>query len=207
LLLAAPGVATGIGGMFTVLTIFGGWLFVLTLHLQDGLGYSALRSGLTFVPAALAFAVVGLNWRRVPAAAHQLLIVGGFVLNAGALLGLGLLLRGGGTGGVATYVLAAISGGGMAAGFGPLMTRVLSRVPVAIAADASGVIVTVNQLGIVGGVATFGTLYLNLAGHLHASALASAHAYEASSIALAAMAIIGGILAAVHLRSRSDQAG
>src|SRR5580693_275434 len=142
-LLAAPGVTTGIGGMFTVLAIFGGWLFVFTLHLQDGLGYSALRSGLTFVPAAVAFAFVSLNWRRVPAAAHQLLIVGGFVLNAGALVGLGLLLSNGGTGGVATYVLAAISGAGMAAGFGPLMTRVLSRVPVAIAADASGVIVTV----------------------------------------------------------------
>jgi fluoride ion exporter CrcB/FEX len=84
------------------------------------------------------------------------------------------------------------------------MTRVLSRVPVAIAADASGVIVTVNQLGIVGGVATFGTLYLNLAGHLHASALASAHAYEASSVALAAVAILGGTLAAIHVGSRRE---
>jgi MFS family permease len=203
-LLAAPGVATGIGGMFTLMAIFGGWLFVLTLHLQDGLGYSPLRSGLTVVPAALAFALVSLNWRRVPASAHHLLIVGGFLVNGGALLALGLLFSTGGTGGVATYILAGISGGGMAAGFGPLMTRVLSRVPVAIAADASGVIVTVNQLGIVGGVATFGTLYLNLAGHLHASALASAHAYEASSIALAAMAVIGGTLAAVHVRSRAD---
>jgi fluoride ion exporter CrcB/FEX len=67
--------------------------------------------------------------------------------------------------------------------------------------------VTVNQLGIVGGVATVGTLYLNLAGHLHAGSLASAHAYEASSIALAALALLGGILAAVHVRSRTDQAG
>ena len=50
------------------------------------------------------------------------------------------------------------------------MGRVLSRVPVAIAADASGVIVTVNQLGIVVGIATFGTLYLNLAGRLPAVA-------------------------------------
>jgi hypothetical protein len=107
------------------------------------------------------------------------------------------------------------------------MTRVLSRVPVAIAADASGVIVTVNQLGIVGGVATFGTLYLNLAGHLpasarasaltsahgsglpsalasaHAYALTSAHAYEAAAIALAALAIVGGVLAAMHVGSRA----
>jgi MFS family permease len=226
-LLAAPGVATGIGGMFTLMAIFGGWLFTFTLHLQDGLGESALRSGLTFVPAALAFALVSLNWRRIPATAHHVLIVGGFVLNGVALLGLAVLLNGGGNGGDATYLLAALSGGGMAAGFGPLMTRVLSRVPVAIAADASGVIVTVNQLGIVGGVATFGTLYLNLAGHLpasahvpatasahatatataHASALAyaltSAHAYEASAIALAALAIVGGVLAAIHVGSRA----
>jgi hypothetical protein len=111
---------------------------------------------------------------------------------------MGLLLRDGGTGGAWTYVLAGVVGGGMASGFSPLMTRVLSRVPVAIAADASGVIVTVNQLAIVGGVATFGTLYLNLAGHLHASAVASAHAWEASSIALAATAIAGGVLAAIH---------
>jgi fluoride ion exporter CrcB/FEX len=92
----------------------------------------------------------------------------------------------------------------MAAGFGPLMTRVLSRVPAAIAADASGVIVTVNQLGIVGGVATFGTLYLNLAGRLHAGVLTSAHAYEAASIALAALAMLGGVLAAIHVRSRAQ---
>jgi MFS family permease len=201
-LLAAPGLTTGIGGMFTLMATFGGWLFTLTLHLQDGLGYSPLHSGLTFAPGALAFAVVSLNWRRIPAKAHHLLIVGGFVLNGVGLLGLGLLLRDGGTGGVATYVLAAISGAGMAAGFSPLMTRVLSRVPVAIAADASGVIVTVNQLGIVGGVATFGTLYLNLAGRLHPGALVSAHAYEMSSIALASVAVLGGIFAAVHVSSR-----
>ena len=52
----------------------------------------------------------------------------------------------------------------MAAAFSPLMTRVLLRVPVELAADATGVVVTVNQLGLLVGVATFGTLYLNLAG-------------------------------------------
>jgi len=203
-LLAAPGVATGIAGMFMLMLIFGGWLFTLTLHLQDGLGYSALRSGLTFVPGALAFAFVSLNWRRVPASARHVLIVGGFALSGAALAAMGLLLRDGGTGGAATYVLAGVVGGGMASGFSPLMTRVLSRVPVAIAADASGVIVTVNQLAIVGGVATFGTLYLNLAGRLHASVLASAHAWEASSLALAVVAIAGGVLAAIHVSSSQE---
>ena len=41
----------------------------------------------------------------------------------------------------------------MAAAFSPLMTAVLMRVPVADAADATGVIVTVNQLALVIGVA------------------------------------------------------
>jgi hypothetical protein len=99
-----------------------------------------------------------------------------------------------------------------------LMTRVLSRVPVALAADASGVVVTVNQLGIVVGIATFGTLYLNLAGRLPAAAasaahaiggahgpgafaLSSAHAYLAVSIALAGLAAVGIVLALVHVRA------
>src|SRR5215469_4603418 len=93
----------------------------------------------------------------------------------------------------------------MAAAFGPLMTRVLSRVPVAIAADAGGVIVTVNQLGIVVGVATFGTLYLNLAGRLpvrisDAFTLSSAHAYLVTSAALAGLALAGAMLAVIHVR-------
>jgi hypothetical protein len=100
----------------------------------------------------------------------------------------------------------------MAMAFGPLMTRVLSRVPVAIAADASGVLVTVNQLGIVVGIATFGTLYLNLAGQLpsaaarvagrpDAFALSSAHAYLTVMVALAAVALAGVALALAHVRS------
>ena len=80
------------------------------------------------------------------------------------MVGLAAVLRGGGTGGVALYLIGALSGAGMAAAFSPLMTRVLLRVPVELAADATGVVVTVNQLGLLVGVATFGTLYLNLAG-------------------------------------------
>ena len=82
-------------------------------------------------------------------------------------------LHGGGTGGVALYLALGLTGAGMAAAFSPLMTAVLMRVPVADAADATGVVVTVNQLALVIGVATFGTLYLNQAGQL--PGLAPAH--------------------------------
>jgi MFS family permease len=211
-LLGLPGMWAGLGGLFASMTVFGGWLFALSLELQDGLGDSPLRAGLTFVPTGVAFALVSLNWRRVPSRYHEHLPIAGFVINGAGLLWSGLLLRSGGDGGVWLYVALGVAGAGMALAFGPLMTRVLSRVPVAIAADASGVVVTVNQLGIVVGIATFGTLYLNLAGRLpsavgrvagrpDAFVLSSARAYLAVMVALAALAVAGVVLALAHVRA------
>jgi MFS family permease len=199
-----PGVGTAIAALFVTMTIFGGYFFVFALHLQGGLGESALRVGLTFAPAAAMFALVSLNWRRLPGQLHEGLIIVGFAGCAASLLGLAALLRGGSDGGAATYLLAALSGAGMASAYSPLMARTLLRVPVADAADATGVIVTVVQLAIVVGVATFGTLYLNLAGHLpvHAGAqpfrLLSAHALSVTCVALAAAATVGAALATLR---------
>jgi hypothetical protein len=123
------------------------------------------------------------------------------------MAGLAVVLRSGGTGGVGTYLLGGLSGAGMAAAFSPLMTRVLLRVPVELAADATGVVVTVNQLGLLVGVATFGTLYLNLAGRLPGHALGafrhvSAHAEAMTFLALAALAAAGVALAITHVVER-----
>jgi MFS family permease len=212
-LLGLPGMIAGLGGLFASMVVFGGWLFGLALELQDGLGESPLRAGLTFVPCGVAFAIVSLNWRRLPARYHERLPMIGFVVNGAGLVWAGLLLHSGGDGGVLLYVALAVSGGGMAGAFGALMGRVLSRVPVAIAADASGVIVTVNQLGIVVGIATFGSLYLNLAGQLpavvsarqlSAFTLSSGHAYLAVSAALAALSVAGAALALTHARAAAS---
>jgi MFS family permease len=207
-LLGLPGMIAGLGGLFASMVVFGGWLFGLALELQDGLGNSPLRAGLTFVPCGVAFAIVSLNWRRLPVRYHERLPMIGFVVTGAGLVWSGLLLHSGGAGGVWLYVALAVSGGGMAGAFGALMGRVLSQVPVAIAADASGVIVTVNQLGIVVGIATFGSLYLNLAGRLPASAhqlsafaVSSGHAYLAVAAALAGLAVLGAALALAHGRA------
>jgi hypothetical protein len=187
-----------------VLAVFGGFFFTLALHLQGGLGESALRAGLTFAPAGLAFALVSLNWQRIGSRGQPALIIGGFAANAVGLLALAFLLRGGRDGGAWLYLATAVTGAGMAASFSPLMTAVLMRVPVADAADATGVIVTVNQLALVVGVATFGTLYLNLAGRLPAQAAAgsfgmmSAHAATVACVVLAGGAVAGGVLALVR---------
>jgi hypothetical protein len=85
------------------------------------------------------------------------------------------------------------------------------RIPVEYAADASGLIVTTIQLAIVTGVATFGTLYLNLAGRLPAHALAgslrhvSAHAVSVTGVVLAVVIACGAAWAA--LAGRSAPAG
>jgi hypothetical protein len=63
--------------------------------------------------------------------------------------------------------------------------------------------VTVNQLALVTGVATFGALYLNLAGPLPASQdvafrILSAHAEFMTCLALASLAVAGGVLTTVR---------
>ena len=165
-LLRLPGTTAGIAALFCVMAVFGGFFFVLALHLQGGLADSPARAGLTFAPAGLAFAVVSLNWQRLPGSRPAAVSIAGFVVYGAGLLVLAGLIRGGGPGGAGLLVGLALVGAGMAAAFSPLMTAVVMRVPVADAADATGVIVTVNQLALVVGVATFGTLYLNLAGRL-----------------------------------------
>ena len=70
-LLGLPGMTAGLGGLFATMAMFGGWLFALALELQDGLGESPLRAGLTFIPCGIAFALVSLNWRRLPARYHE----------------------------------------------------------------------------------------------------------------------------------------
>ena len=203
-LLRLPGVAPGIAALFINMTLFGGFFFAIALQLQSGLGESALHAGLTFVPSAAAFGLVSLNWQRLPARLRPGLIVAGFTVAAAGMLGVAALMHGGGRGEAWLYLMMATIGAGMAAAFSPLMTGVLMRIPVADAADATGVIVTVNQLGLVVGVATFGTLYLNLAGALPATSslgafrLLSAHAGTVTIVALAAAAAMGGVLAGLR---------
>ena len=200
--LSLPGVTMGVAALFVTMAVFGGFFFALALHLQGGLGDTPLRAGLIFAPSAATFALVSLNWQRLPRQWHGALIIAGFAAYAAGLLCAAGLLHGGGTGGVWLYLALALTGAGMAAAFSPLMTAVLMRVPVADAADATGVVVTVNQLALVIGVATFGTLYLNQAGQLpgspaeHAAfTLVSAHAVSVTFVVLAAAAVAGGVLA------------
>src|ERR1700722_1304870 len=109
-ILALPGITVAIAALFVVMVVFGGFFFSFALHLQDGLGESALHAGLTFAPAAGMFALVSLNWRRLPAPVHSAMIVAGFLLVALSMVLLAALLHGGGRGGAAIYLLTGLNG-------------------------------------------------------------------------------------------------
>ncbi|MFC8076750.1 MFS transporter [Streptomyces sp. NPDC057307] len=187
--LRIPGIGPAAVRITVAMAVNAGFLFVLTLHLQGGLGHSALRTGLTFAPTAAVFGVVGLTWRSWPARLQKRLIPAGFVLTALAAVAVGLVLRDGGYGGVWMYVAFLAMGAGLALGFSPTLTGALADVRKEDAADASGLLVTVTQLGQVIGVATFGTLFLDrLDGPGPA---ASGEALWAGCLALAGAAVLG----------------
>ncbi|MFI1567848.1 MFS transporter [Streptomyces sp. NPDC020490] len=189
-----PGMSLAVFRVFAVMAVNGGFLFALTLHVQGGLGYSALRSGLTFAPTAVVFGLVGLTWRSWPASWQRLLIPAGFVVTALSVAGAGLVLKGGDDGGAPLYVAYAGVGAGLALGFSPTLTRALATVRQEDAADASGLLATVTQLGQLTGVAAFGTLFLNRLESLGAfTAYTSAEALLACMFALAGTAAAGAV--------------
>src|SRR6266545_2058309 len=64
----SPGLAAGLVALAAAMIGYGGFLFSFALHLQLGLGDSALRAGLTFAPGAAAFGAAGYWWRPLAVA-------------------------------------------------------------------------------------------------------------------------------------------
>ncbi|MET7570138.1 MFS transporter [Streptomyces sp. NPDC005492] len=189
-----PGMGLAVFRILAAMAVNGGFLFALTLHVQGGLGFSALRAGLTFAPTAVAFGVVGLTWRRWPAAWQRVLTPLGFVITTVAVAGVGLAFEGGDRGGAVLYVAYVGVGAGLALAFSPTLTRALATVRPEDAADASGLLSTVAQLGQLIGVAVFGTLFLNRLESLGApGAYTSAEALLACMFALAGTAAVGAV--------------
>ncbi|MDQ0961821.1 MFS family permease [Streptomyces sp. B4I13] len=189
-----PGMALAVLRVTAVMAVNGGFLFVLTLHVQGGLGFSALRAGLTFAPTAVVFGAVGLTWRRWPASWQRALIPSGFALLALSVVAVGLLFRGGADGGAWLYAAYAGVGAGLALAFSPALTGALAAVLPEDAADAGGLLATVTQLGQLIGVAVFGTLFFNRLESLGAlEAYSSSEALLTCMFALATTAALGAV--------------
>ncbi len=181
---------------------YGGLLFAFTLHLQAGLGQSALRAGLSYLPMVTVFGLAGYHWRRLPAAARRVLVPAGLAISAVAYLGLAAGLYT--SVGALTWTGLAGAGLGLGLSVSPLLTQSLVHVPAARAADASGLLTTTVQLGQLMGVAAIGSVYLSrAAGFSHAAAgraAASAGAMSGTACWLAALSAAGLLAAAVMVR-------
>ncbi|WP_406278697.1 MFS transporter [Embleya sp. NBC_00896] len=181
-LLRVPGVLAGAITLLLVMTAFGGLMFATALYVQNGLGYSALEAGLTFIPSSVVFAGVSLRWQLLPAAWHPRLPMIGMPIGA---VGFALSAWAFGTGQPLAVLLAVMVVGsfGLGVAYSPVMMLSLRRVPLPQAPDASGLMVTMIQLGQVLGVAAFGTLYLSIGTDFH-------HAGEVTATAIAATVLL-----------------
>lgn len=164
--LGSPGMPLAAVRIFLVMATNSGVMFALSLHLQGAeagaaLGYGPLHAGLIFIPTAVTFGAVSLMWRGIPGRWHGLLVPGGFAVSALAILVMGLALRDGDDVGPVALVAFGVNGAANALAYSPTLTRSLASVRPEDAADASGVTAMMTQLGMLVGIATFGTLYLN----------------------------------------------
>jgi MFS family permease len=212
--LRAPALPSGLVTLAATQIAYGGLLFAYTLHLQAGLGESALRAGLSYLPFAAVFGLAGYNWRRLPAAARRVLVPAGLTVGILAYLALAAGLQGAGLhgagplGGIGALTWVGLTGVGLGLGLSvsPLLTQSLTHVPAGRAADASGLLTTTVQLSQLLGVAAIGSVYLSRAGSgsrisTTARAAASAAAMSGTACWLAVLSAAGLVAAAVMVRA------
>ena len=134
---------------------FYGCVFLQSLYFQDQRGYSALATGLLFLPmtgtVALASTVVAKAGHRV---SRRLLITGGQMGMATGLLALAVAPPDAPVGIVACLMI--LVGAGGAVTVPPVAAVIFDTVPAALAGTASGVLNTFRQIGGSLGVAIFG---------------------------------------------------
>nr|WP_313904727.1 MFS transporter [Streptomyces sp. SLBN-118] len=145
---------------------FGGFMFVIAVALQQGLGMGAVASGLALVPMAVAFFGASLAGPRLVVRYGTRIVTAGSVLQA---LGIALLVLAFRRDWPDLGFLELMPGVALA-GFGqglqlPVIFRiVLSEIPAERAGVGSGVMVTTQQSALALGVATLGSLFLSLVG-------------------------------------------
>ena len=137
--------------------------FVLTVYLQQGIGYAAWQAGLTIT----AFAVAGIPSSRLSgqrSTTHALAFVRvGAALFAVGLVGAIIAVRTHGGPDIGWWLIAPL----FVAGFGNGLvlpsnqTRAVSEVPVAQASAAGGAYQTFQRVGTAIGIAVVGTIFFN----------------------------------------------
>lgn len=199
-LLREPAMRYGLAIACCFLVSYAGYMLIQAVYLQSGLGYSPLKSGLTYTPSAVAFLITSLAVPRiVPILGRQILAVG-YVIAALGLCGAAATAAAAGAN-LNPWELAPsliVAGVGQALGLSPMIGTIISGVAPQDAGSASGMVTTTMQTGNVLGVALVGLLYVTALGTpgagAHALAQASGHAFAITLPVSAAVLVIAAIL-------------
>lgn len=170
---------------------FGGFMFVIAIALQQGLGMGAVTAGIALVPMAVTFFAASLAGPRLVRRYGSLVVTAGSVSQ---LVGVALLVLALWNGWPAIGVPELLPGVALA-GLGqglqlPVIIRiVLSDIPSERAGVGSGVMVTGQQSALALGVATLGSLFLSLA-----AAMGMRDALVITLLAQLALVVLTGLL-------------
>jgi MFS family permease len=188
--LAPCAVSCGLLAVATATSTYYGLLFTLALYLQQGLGRSALVSGLTLVSWVAAFGAAGQIVRRLPGHLGRRVAPAGCLLLAGAYVALSASLFAGRHPEALLVVLLGAGGLGLGTQFSAMIAHLTGAVATRYAPDISGVTTTTMQIAGALGIATFGTAYLGLAAGDSAT-----HAFAVVTAGFAAVAGVAAVLA------------
>ena len=165
---------------------------ILTLYLQNGLGYTALQAGLTQMPFAVGSAVTALVGGRIVERFGRLLVIAGLVAVTVALVAIDLAVPhlDGDVGlKLAPLLLLAGAGGGLV--IAPNVTLSLDEVDPAKAGAGGGLLQTFQRVGSAIGVAVVLAQFFD--------GLISSHGDSAEAFSVALHTTIGLIVAALLL--------
>jgi MFS family permease len=168
----------------------------LSVTMQDGLGLSALDSGLVQAPQATAILVFSLIAARFVPRYGLLVMKAGILIMIAGFLAAGVMLVSG-TQVTPLVVLPALIVQGIGAGMvvPQSLSAVLSRIEPESAGVASGILSTTQQCGGALGVAIIGTVFF---GVFHSGTsgkvVAATHAFAAASFGVTVFAVIAAVV-------------
>jgi MFS family permease len=195
--LARPALSWGLLAQAGAASTYYGLLFTLAVYLQQGLGRSALASGLTLVSWVAAFGVAGQLLRRWGARIGSLAPFAGCLVLAAAYVAITALLLSEPRAEAPLIVALGVGGLGLGIEFSSMLSHLTGAVSARHAPDISGVFTTVMQVAGAVGVAAFGSAYLSMAG-----AGDAAHAFAVVTAGFAAVALLAAAMARRAVRAR-----
>jgi EmrB/QacA subfamily drug resistance transporter len=196
-------------GLLVGMSLFS-MFFLITLYLQEVLGDSALRAGVSYLPLAIAIVLsAGVAGQLVNRLGFKNVLVVGMLFVTAALLWFTQVSAGGS---YASDVLgpSLLAGIGLGLAFVPVTIAAVSGVDSAEAGLASGLINTTQQIGGALGLAILASVAnsatsRSLASGAHTRAVALTHGFSLAFAVGAGFALVGALLAATLISSRDSR--